>query len=258
MNRRPFFHITNDAHVVVQIMKGARPDMPTMTGKFADTLRPLITTCWNGTPSTRPTAKVLVDALRPNIVKAECTDDVAEVLHGVGTLGCAGDTFLSGTTGMTRVSPPVSYLRMSSVLAYESKDIRREGASSTPRGRSRDVNPLTASAVFRPLQPRASNQEHRLAPSLSSAPSKLSDGVFLEPDWQRAPRILVVDNIALLQDTAKKLLESYGCIVEVANDGAKAMDTCDWNKTKFDLVLMVCCFLYSGVTMLTPSDTIRG
>ncbi|KAH8099662.1 kinase-like domain-containing protein, partial [Cristinia sonorae] len=71
-SRRPFSHVTNDAHVVFQIIKGARPEMPAITGRYADILRPLVITCWNGSPSTRPNAKVLADTLRPSaMVKDE-------------------------------------------------------------------------------------------------------------------------------------------------------------------------------------------
>ena len=114
VNRRPFFHITNDAHVVVQIIKGARPEMPAITGTFADVLRPLIITCWNGTPSTRPNANMVVDALRQSTTKEEFKDGLNDVSLSISAFGGGGDIFSSAMAGLTT---SVSYIHMNNVTA---------------------------------------------------------------------------------------------------------------------------------------------
>lgn len=197
--------------------------MPAMTGKFADILRPLMITCWNGTPSTRPVARVLVETLRPNVV----------IKDEFESSGACDDTANGYASFASKVSTPVSYLRMGS--ATDSVDRGR----TLSRARQ-TTTPSVSSTVFRPLQSRADRDQPSDTPSLPSTSKSKPEGVFLKPDWQRPPRILIVDNTSSFQEFGKNLLEDYGCIVEQAHDGAQAMGICDWNHTRFDLVFMVC------------------
>lgn len=201
--------------------------MPAITGRFADILRPLVLACWNNAPSTRPASRMLSDALRPSVVK----DEFGEMATVDG---------LSNIRSTSRVSTPVSYLRVSSSTTDEKQNHRRSGA-----------NHLATPTVFRPLQPQSSHA-HQSVPtntptttfssSSSSSTSSYkmsSEGVLLRPDWLRPPRILIVDNTSAFQETGARALEDYGCVVESAKDGARAMDMCDWSNTRFDLVFMV-------------------
>ncbi|TCD66812.1 hypothetical protein EIP91_000948 [Steccherinum ochraceum] len=228
---RPFAHITNDAHVVVQIMKGARPEMPSIlsssaSSSFGGVLRSLMITCWNGAPATRPTAHVLVETLRPGVAVKE--------------------EFGSGFAGIGRVATPESYLRMSSA-----RDGNEDCERTKTKGTRPSSNVLGTSTVFRPLQPQSlppliipsnpittssSSRRHRTAST--SRPAPPPEPRVPQFEWTKSPLVLVIDDTPAFHDSASRVLEDFGCIVEWARDGAQAMGMCDWSKTIFDMVFM--------------------
>jgi two-component system sensor histidine kinase TorS len=66
-----------------------------------------------------------------------------------------------------------------------------------------------------------------------------SDPVEFQPltvDKGRKPRALVVEDVPANQLVARMLLEKFGCLVEIANDGIEAVDACQ--RQSYDFVLM--------------------
>ena len=57
------------------------------------------------------------------------------------------------------------------------------------------------------------------------------------PSWSTTPRVLVVEGDQVSRNLCTKYVQSYGCSVDLAFDGASAVNK--MNIEKFDLVLMV-------------------
>ena len=57
------------------------------------------------------------------------------------------------------------------------------------------------------------------------------------PGWSVAPRVLIVEDDAVIRKMSTKLLEVAGCTIDVAVDGVEAVN--QMNLSKYDLVLMV-------------------
>lgn len=58
------------------------------------------------------------------------------------------------------------------------------------------------------------------------------------PGWVVPPRVLLVDDDAVIRKLSSKFLQVFGCIIDVAVDGVGAVNK--MNLEKYDLVLMVC------------------
>ena len=65
----------------------------------------------------------------------------------------------------------------------------------------------------------------------------LSQKPELTPTWSATPRVFIVEDDQVSQDLCTQYLQDYGCSVELASDGASAVNK--MNVEKFDLVLMV-------------------
>lgn len=59
---------------------------------------------------------------------------------------------------------------------------------------------------------------------------------FSAPNWAKPPRVLLVDDDAVSRTVSTRFLQDTGCVFDVANDGAIAVDKVRSNK--YDLVLM--------------------
>lgn len=57
------------------------------------------------------------------------------------------------------------------------------------------------------------------------------------PGWSVAPRVLIVEDDAVVRKMSTKLLEVAGCTIDVAVDGVEAVN--QMNLSRYDLVLMV-------------------
>jgi osomolarity two-component system response regulator SKN7 len=57
-----------------------------------------------------------------------------------------------------------------------------------------------------------------------------------QPHWNKAPRILVVDDDLMYRQLLSNFLEEFGCITETVDNAQSATDK--MNRTKYDLVLM--------------------
>jgi CheY-like chemotaxis protein/HPt (histidine-containing phosphotransfer) domain-containing protein len=72
-----------------------------------------------------------------------------------------------------------------------------------------------------------------------AATAGTGDKVEFEPltvDKGRKPRALIAEDVPANQLVARMLLEKFGCLVEIANDGSEAVDACQ--RQHYDFVLM--------------------
>ena len=87
---------------------------------------------------------------------------------------------------------------------------------------------------------RSSEAQRHVAPAPAAAQGDavLPPAVGLAAATARAPHCLVVDDSAICQKVAKRMLESLGCTVEVAGNGLEAVMRIKAAPWSFDLVLM--------------------
>jgi osomolarity two-component system response regulator SKN7 len=95
--------------------------------------------------------------------------------------------------------------------------------------------------------------------SLDPSLNAMSGGVASQksdtiPPWSTTPRVLVVEDDQVSRNLCAKYVQDYGCSVDLAFDGASAVNK--MNIEKFDLVLMVRTLLLWFVRILTAANRI--
>jgi osomolarity two-component system response regulator SKN7 len=81
-----------------------------------------------------------------------------------------------------------------------------------------------------------------LIPSDSSVRAQVTNAIRLrrsttvEPHWNKAPKILVVEDDVVYRQLSSKFLEKFGCVTETVENAQGAIEK--MNRTKYDLVLM--------------------
>lgn len=109
------------------------------------------------------------------------------------------------------------------------------GPPSTPTISSITATPLPSPSSLLPPPP----------PSLSSSSSqkklRVRRATFVPGGWAVPPRVLLVDDDAVIRKLSSKFLKIFGCTTDVAVDGIGAVTK--MNLEKYDLVLMVNLFL---------------
>ena len=107
---------------------------------------------------------------------------------------------------------------------------------STPTVSSTTATPLPpASSLLPPPSP--------LSSSSSQQKLRVRRATFVPGGWAVPPRVLLVDDDAVIRKLSSKFLKIFGCTTDVAVDGIGAVTK--MNLEKYDLVLMVNLFLLS-------------
>jgi osomolarity two-component system response regulator SKN7 len=65
---------------------------------------------------------------------------------------------------------------------------------------------------------------------------RLRRSTTVEPHWNKAPKILVVEDDVVYRQLSSKFLEKFGCVTETVENAQGAIEK--MNRTKYDLVLM--------------------
>jgi osomolarity two-component system response regulator SKN7 len=65
---------------------------------------------------------------------------------------------------------------------------------------------------------------------------RLRRSTTIRPQWNKAPRILVVDDDLMYRQLLSKFLKEFGCVTDTVDNAQNATDK--MNRTKYDLVLM--------------------
>ena len=100
---------------------------------------------------------------------------------------------------------------------------------STPTISSTTSTPLPSSSSL-PVPPSSS-------PSSSQQKLRVRRATFVPGGWAVPPRVLLVDDDAVIRKLSSKFLKIFGCTTDVAVDGIGAVTK--MNLEKYDLVLMV-------------------
>lgn len=75
---------------------------------------------------------------------------------------------------------------------------------------------------------------------LASDRSELSSSQEISADHFRGSRLLLVDDSEINQQVAQAMLQSLGCVVDVVDNGLKAVRKLETSRDDYDLVLMDC------------------
>jgi osomolarity two-component system response regulator SKN7 len=67
-------------------------------------------------------------------------------------------------------------------------------------------------------------------------PVRIRRSSTIRPHWNKAPRILVVEDDVVYRQLSSKFLEKFGCVTETVENAQGAVEK--MNRTKYDLVLM--------------------
>ncbi|TCD71574.1 hypothetical protein EIP91_007321 [Steccherinum ochraceum] len=93
-----------------------------------------------------------------------------------------------------------------------------------------------------PDGPVASSSTHTSPASSPVCPprhTRLRGGAkFSRPRWSSPPRVLLVDDDAVYRMLSGRLLKVFGCTIDTADDGRRAVDVLRMNQGKYDLVFM--------------------
>ena len=101
--------------------------------------------------------------------------------------------------------------------------------SSTPTISSTTETPLSVASLLPPSSPSSS--------SSSQQKLRVRRATFVPGGWAVSPRVLLVDDDAVIRKLSSKFLKVFGCTTDVAVDGIGAVTK--MNLEKYDLVLMV-------------------
>ena len=124
------------------------------------------------------------------------------------------------------------------------------------RGRDGDGDEDERGKMKRLVPFRENEETATPLPSSSSPPSSSSSSssqqklrvrrsTFVPGGWAVPPRVLLVDDDAVIRKLSSKFLKIFGCTTDVAVDGIGAVTK--MNLEKYDLVLMVISFLATQV-----------
>ena len=107
--------------------------------------------------------------------------------------------------------------------------------------------PTISSSTEAPLPSPSSLPPPSSSPSSSSSSSsqhklRVRRATFVPSGWAVSPRVLLVDDDAVIRKLSSKLLKIFGCTTDVAVDGIGAVTK--MNLEKYDLVLMVNLFFF--------------
>lgn len=136
------------------------------------------------------------------------------------------------------------------------------GVDSSKDGSSFDLRTIDA-----PLRPDSVLTRLMMSGTLPTLPevspqsslNVMSEGAASQkseptPSWSTPPRVLVVDDDQVSRDLCTKYVQGHGCSVDLAFDGACAVNK--MNAEKFDLVLMVWSILFQLTRILTAANRI--
>jgi osomolarity two-component system response regulator SKN7 len=106
------------------------------------------------------------------------------------------------------------------------------------------------------MLPTPSAEDSQESPFFSMPGNVISQKLEPAPSWSITPRVLVVDDDQGSRNLCTKYIQDYGCSVDLAFDGASAVNK--MNIEKFDLVLMVRTTVFLWLArVLTISNRIR-
>lgn len=95
------------------------------------------------------------------------------------------------------------------------------------------TKPVTSSTLFDALMEVFTRNSPATPAPMSSSPADAESTVAI-----RGARVLLVEDNEINQQVAREIIESFGLIVQIANDGHEAVDLVLTGKPPFDVVLM--------------------
>ena len=103
--------------------------------------------------------------------------------------------------------------------------------------RTMDALPRPDSVLTRLMTSGALSTDVSQGSSLSAMSGDVTSQKEPTPSWSTTPRVLVVEGDQVSRNLCTKYVQGYGCSVDLAFDGASAVNK--MNVEKFDLVFMV-------------------